>query len=75
MGDVNMSVGLVVKDTIASQPWYDNALDLASFTAQILSWLIPGAFEIETSLKAVSLATAIAIAKLTLAIFAAKDSC
>jgi hypothetical protein len=62
---------LVVKDTIASQPWYDDALDLAFFTAQILSWLIPGAFEIETSLEAVSLATA--IAKLTLAIFAAKD--
>ena len=73
MGDANMSVGLFVKETIKSQPWYDDALDLVSFTAQLASWLIPGAFEIETALKAVSLADA--IARLTLTIFAAKDAC
>ena len=73
MGDANMSVGLFVKGAIESQPWYDDALDLVSFTAQLASWLIPGAFEIETALKAVSLADA--IARLTLTIFAAKDAC
>lgn len=76
MGDSNMSVGLFVKGAIISQPWYDDALDLVSFAAQLASWLIPGAFEIETELKAVSLADA--IARLTLTIFDAKgviDSC
>jgi len=73
MGDSNMSVGLFVKGAITSQPWYDDALDLVSFAAQIVSWLVPGAFAIETELKAVALATG--IAKLTLAVFAAKDAC
>jgi len=73
MGDANMGVGLFVKKAIETQPWYDDALDAVSFIAQLVSWLVPGAFEIETSIKAVSLADA--IARLTLTIFGAVTAC
>jgi len=73
MGDANMSVEFFVKTAIEAVPWYDDALDLISFAAQLVSWIVPGAFEYETYLKAVSLADG--IAKLTLTIFGAVTAC